>query len=676
MSQVENVVGSIDTDALTVKEKQFPQLPVEVWSQIARELHLMGTPSAQHGLYGMTKTSRDLHSAALEWLWCAPILDGFKQTNKLLRGLQISIAIAKSRAAARILANEPPRTVDSMLTSSSSLSSRNLHRLVSDGDMSPFHPVTPPHEPTHDQTTSIFEKANLIYGNGSYIRSLVRTARTPDSFVNEISLTTPNLVEAPEGFWKLERGDDFDVVVRRRMTIGGISMSPENQDRLRSLSKMLDKEAEAEAAARKSANAIAMAARASYEAERRSASPQPSDAEKDGWLGSGKVTTLANETTTAAAERRRGGGGIAGSGSSMQSPKREVEDLFNPDLSEQDILGTLLPTDKKLATLLTHFPQLTKLVLHDQCVTASPDAVLRIAIMCRGEHLTHVALTAGQEGSRMTISSVLSVWIGCPRLREFRIEGIDFSRGRAPHAPVDLWGLSALPSKPCLTELVFKECLIPWDDELSTSAVVERDGKNSMMSTATSMNESMFVLTAMVTRAPNLEILNLTDTALSKPPSSTSNNTARPTSTATSWRQLWSDAISALSSKLPTHLRAFRIAFTHVSGVPIPLDVFENIQSRCPNLVALQLQGLMRLPNSMAPFLTSKSPLLNSSMTTTTIIHKHLTTLDLRNTSAINDGHVAAITTGAPRLLRLLIKPEPYGKFTDDGLTMVAEGLK
>ncbi|KAJ3207696.1 hypothetical protein HDU67_007289 [Dinochytrium kinnereticum] len=123
------------------------------------------------------------------------------------------------------------------------------------------------------------------------------------------------------------------------------------------------------------------------------------------------------------------------SSSRRQSSARDEDPVLAETTTVERIMGTLLPTDRRLASLFGHLPDLRRLVFHERCATAAADAVLRVAVLNCGVQLRQIAIVGraptmpeeaggggGGGGVRFTRLAFQNIWWSCPNLVELRVE--------------------------------------------------------------------------------------------------------------------------------------------------------------------------------------------------------------------------------------------------------------
>ncbi|KAH6562228.1 hypothetical protein BASA60_011209 [Batrachochytrium salamandrivorans] len=107
----------------------------------------------------------------------------------------------------------------------------------------------------------------------------------------------------------------------------------------------------------------------------------------------------------------------------MRSSSATTPDIMNIPLV-RDLLSSLLPSDRKMASLFSHFKNLQMLALHDDAITTSTETVLHIATYLHPK-LKVIKLSNGLT-RRITTSSIAYIQKICPALWHLFISRMTF----------------------------------------------------------------------------------------------------------------------------------------------------------------------------------------------------------------------------------------------------------
>ncbi|KAJ3117761.1 hypothetical protein HDU96_005726 [Phlyctochytrium bullatum] len=310
-----------DEGAVTPRRRGPRPLPPEVWSHVAGHLHAMATPGAQRGLYGLCLTRTDIYAACIEWLWRAPVIDGFRQASQFLSGMESNLNHIKRRAAAQVVAfttaeaasaasanlwTSPPSSVRG------SVSTRPLRVSLSTqgggGATAAASPLSP-------YLRTVSKTASLVSGTAGALRplawlivSLERTVRNPEEWLMRVVPHAPGIVLPPQQFWSetilnMDEAEIERLVLDgflRRKTTGdatgstliSLALTASNRDKLLVVSRLLEKRAEIEkeekareerAKQARAAEEAAAAAAASAAAAAAAAAATSSSGSSGGW---------------------------------------------------------------------------------------------------------------------------------------------------------------------------------------------------------------------------------------------------------------------------------------------------------------------------------------------------------------------------------------------------------
>ncbi|KAI8854935.1 hypothetical protein BC829DRAFT_378849, partial [Chytridium lagenaria] len=528
--------------SINAGQKGPQALPPEVWANVAQYLHAMGTATAQQSLFSLCLLRLDISAAVIEWLWRAPVVDGFRQTERFLKGIHLNIEIVKKLAAEDVDFCH----VTDVLTYFTRNPDGWLERLLPYAKNILYPPQAFWTEMLLDMDADAIEK---VLGDG-FLRK---------ASLSSLALSVPNTLSSNDSIVgnANSRIACTDLFEPRKILI---------------LSNYLEKRAEAEAAAAASA-ARELEARSRATSEMTSFLTHHCRVDQGDWLPvvilhllevaklgvasltlglhhtseeNGIPTPFQSSTSSYSTWPTRSPSSASSSSSSSSYSRRTRGKEEDPVLAEsttpERILNCLLPTDKKLGGLFAHFTDLKRLVFYERCVTAAADAVLRVAVLNCGMQLRQIALmgsafTKSPEGTsggsngggiRFTRLSFQSIWWGCPNLEELRVERVDLSSGReaggGQGGSVGSGGMdwcSGSRSSPLARPLIHVRPKL-------------RDPEAAL-------------LAELLPLVPNLESLDLGNLTLSHPTQS--------------WRTLWQTCLElSVFSKLPQSLKHLRVS--------------------------------------------------------------------------------------------------------------------
>ncbi|KAI8818998.1 uncharacterized protein EV422DRAFT_129499 [Fimicolochytrium jonesii] len=269
----------------------------------------------------------------------------------------------------------------------------------------------------------------------------------------------------------------------------------------------------------------------------------------------------------------------------------------------RDALDEMLPTDRKLAYLLIHLPNIRRLALSDQAVTAGPDPLIHLAVRCL-PNLRSVTLdSSGVAHSRVGPAAVKTVWENCVNLADLTLVNHTLP--------------ATIPLSPAkqLRRLRLRHCTFAMSHDDSPSL-------------------STHTLPHMIINAPGLTHLEL--------------HKCNDTDTDTSPdRDRWSHLLGALASHLPPTLTHLAIIHTHPTPTNlsnIPITPLVTSFTCLPTLRTLHIESLVNVTPAALTALLTHTP--------------NITTLNLnRCHPSATDHHFAAVCTTLPKLTGLCYLP-------------------